>query len=135
MKKAFVFLLALLMTVSITACGRPASSDAESSSMVAIEAYIDQVMQTQEMQDSIEYCKANNMDHQLEARKDTLVYKYTYTVAVSASAKELLNAQYDSLKDVLASLAEVVKKEEPAIKTVIWEYWSIDGELLASFSS
>lgn len=134
MKKTSVVLLALLMILSITACGGPASSDAENDSIATIEAYIDQLMQTQEMRDSIEYCTRNNMEHHLEARKDTLVYKYTYTVAVPANAKDLLHTQYSSFKDVLAPLAEVVKKEEPAIKTVIWEYYSIDGALIASFS-
>ena len=75
------------MIATIAACNYPGSSDAQDTSIAVIQEYIDQLMQTDEMKSSIEYCKANNMDHQLEAREDTLVYKYFYTVALPANAK------------------------------------------------
>ena len=133
MKKLTISLFALLMAVTITGCAQSTTSDTHSSIPV-IEAYIDQLMQTQEMKESIEFCKANNMDHELEARKDTLVYKYTYTVPVAANTKDLLNTQYNSLKDALAPIAELIKSEAPAVKTVIWEYYSMGGDLITSFS-
>ena len=133
MKKLSVFLFTLLMMVCISACNDSVPSETQDNSIAVIEAYIDQLMQTQEMQSSIEYCKANNMDHCLEARRDTLVYKYTYTVLLPDSAKDVLLAQYDSAKDLLIPLAEGVKQEISAVKTVVWEYYNADGTLIAKF--
>ena len=134
MKKLSIFTLALLMIATMVACNYSTPSSTQDASIAAIQEHIDQVMQSEEMKSSIEYCKANNMDHHLEARKDTLVYKYSYTVEIPANAKELLHAQYKLYEDTLAALAEVVKVEEPAVKTVVWEYYSIDGNLIFSFS-
>ncbi|MBR2934521.1 MAG: DUF4854 domain-containing protein [Oscillospiraceae bacterium] len=133
MKKIFTALLAILVIVSMTACTAPVSAT-EDDSIATIEAYIDQLMQMEDMQATIEYCKTNNMIHQLEARKDTFVYKYTYTVPVLDNAKELLNSQYGSFESTLSSVAEGLKVSVPAIKTVVWEYYSMDGELITSFS-
>ena len=44
------------------------------------------------------------------------------------------NTQYESFKEVLVELADVVKVEAPAVKTVVWEYYNVDGTLIASFS-
>lgn len=134
MKKASIFLLALLIAASMTACGHPSSSDVQDNSTAAIQAYIDQLMQTEEMKETIEDCKANHMIHQLEARKDTFVYKYSYTVELPSNAKELLDSQYNNFKDSFALLADGIKAEEPAVKKVIWEYYSIDGDLIFGFS-
>lgn len=133
MKKISILLLILLLLVFIPACSISTPPDTQDSGIAEIEAYIDQLMQTQELKDTIEYCKANNMAHCLEARKDTFVYKYTYTVSVPDSAKDTLLAQYDSVKDIFLPIAEGIKQDVPAVKTVVWEYYNADGTLIVSF--
>lgn len=98
-----------------------------------IEEYIKASTSTEEFKKVLEHQKSIGLTLTVEADGDDMVYKYQYTVEVTDDAAQLLQESFEQNEDRLAQTADIIRIEAPCIDEVVWEYYSIDGELLASY--
>ena len=105
---------------------------AEESATAKIEAYIEKSNANGEIDAMIEQYKAQGMDFKLFARGESLVYRADYTGDVPSDASAKLEASAKQSEASLKSAADMIKAEEPAVKTVVYEYYDKNGNLLYS---
>ena len=74
------------------------------------------------------------MELSLDSRSGSVVYKYRYYEEVVDNAVEILNKNLEDTKEILKATADTIRKEEPSVDNVIWEYYDMNGVLLASIT-
>lgn len=86
----------------------------------------------------LEMNKSDQYKLQLEAKGTSVVYKYFYSDVDNLSNEELdefasaFKSQFDSLNDVMDATLELMKKEEPAVSSIIYEFYTTSGKLIYS---
>jgi len=86
----------------------------------------------------LETYKSDQYKIQIEAKGTSVVYKYFYSDIDNLSDEQInelannFKSQFDSLNDVMDSTLELMKKEEPAVSSIIYEFYTISGKLIYS---
>lgn len=86
----------------------------------------------------LEMYKNDEHKIQIESKGTSVVYKYFYSDIDNLSDEQInelannFKSQFDSLNDVMDSTLELMKKEEPAISSIIYEFYTISGKLIYS---
>ncbi len=127
MKKLLALFLAGIMLFSLASCDLK-----EKSAEVLVQAYVELAQTTDEWKQAEETSKNAGMDLAVEARGTNLVYMYTFTVELEDNAAELLKTSLEESAESLKASAETIRGEQSAIDKVIWEYYDMEGNLLAS---
>lgn len=104
---------------------------ADEGSNEKIDAYIEKSNVNGELDDLIENYKAQGILLDIFSSGDALVYRCDYTVQVADNVGELLK-QNEERSSTLENAANMIKAEESAVKTVVYEYYDMDGNLLYS---
>ena len=129
MKKLSALLLCIVLACSLIACG----SDKTDSSAPAEAGNPAIVKYIESLPDSVyDNAEANNMKLKLEARGNSIVEIYTYTVDVAPNASELLEKAIEGAKSQFEAEVDVLQQECPEIESKIVEYFDKDGNLLAT---
>ena len=71
---------------------------------------------------------------ELCADGNDVIYKYTYKIPVAENAKDLLDEQMHPLGSTNQTLANTMKKECSALEHLVYEFYSMDGDLIARYS-
>lgn len=95
---------------------------------MSVANYVKQTKSTVEKQSNdtftIELCAEGN----------NVVYKYTYKVPVADNAKDLLDNQMAQIESTTQSGVNIMKKECAALENVVYEYYTMDGKLIAKYT-
>ncbi len=97
-----------------------------------IEDYIAATKSNPSYNETLQSTEAAGMSLSLEAEGNNLVYKYTYTVPVSETAADILTEEFANNIATFKTIADTIRMEAPCIEKVVWEYYTTDGQLLAS---
>ena len=140
MKKLLALLLTLVFALSLVACGAPASNDDDATSSTA--SVVDSVNQDivnfistqQETIDSIEESYAGVLGLELEARGNSLVYKYNYLSDLGdiSLVKTSLDSSLESSAETFASSLTTMQLAVPGMESLIIEYYDMNGTLITS---
>ena len=86
----------------------------------------------------LETYKSDQYKIQLEAKGTSVVYKYFYSDIDNLSDEQInemssaFKSQFESMNDVMDATLELMKKEEPAVSSIIYEFYTTSGKLIYS---
>ncbi len=142
MKKLLALLLTLVFALSLVACGTPASNDNDDDSTSSASSVVDSVNQDivdlistqQSTIDSIKDQYAGTLDFAMEARGNSLVYKYSYLSDLGdlSLLKTSLDSSLESGAETFESSLKTMQLAVPGMESLIIEYYDMNGTLITS---
>lgn len=95
-----------------------------------IEAYIKQGVDSGQIQKLVNSYGEKGIALEVNAKGEAMVYKSMFIEDVPENAAQIIEAQVTAAAPSLRISAEEVKKDEPAIKTVTYEFYDKNSKLL-----
>lgn len=83
---------------------------------------------------AVEKQSSDTFTIELCAEGNNIVYKYTYKVPVADNAKDLLDNQIAQIESTTQSAVNIMKKECSALENVVYEYYTMNGKLIATYT-
>jgi len=94
---------------------------------MTVEEYVDLA------KDAVSQQSNDTFDVSFSARGNSVVYTYKYKIPVADNAKDLLDSSMNEAKDTYATLKGTIQKECKAVEKIIYEYYDINNNLIASY--
>lgn len=95
-----------------------------------ISAYLKQAEDSGQIEKLVNSYAQKGIALEIIARGESMVYKCMFTQDIPENSSQIIENQVTAAAPSLKISAEEVKKDEPVIKTVVYEFYSKDNELL-----
>lgn len=131
MKRFWAVVLCALLCLSLSSCGLGLLAFVNPHEMT-LEEYLE--ANQEEMNEALGSLNDSEMDVQISARDNSLLFQYRYDVG--AEDMELMKAVIDEITDALSveygTILENIRQDVPSVESIIVEYLTPDGELITS---
>lgn len=104
--------------------------------VASMEEYVKHPNVVQKMETMKASFKAQNMDMELSAEGDKLIYSVTYTIDLGdiAAAKPQLDSTMEAQRSTVQTALDMLKKEvDVEHPIIVYRYYTMDGELIGEY--